>query len=51
MPIGTGLRLVIGRVRLKDGRIAVAGGGKLNDVFHTGADGGGRPGRRGVIAE
>jgi hypothetical protein len=49
IPRGTGLRFgFVGRSN--DGRIAVAGGmGKLNDVFHTGADGGGRAGRRGVV--
>jgi hypothetical protein len=51
IPRGTGLRFgFVGRSN--EDRIAVAGGmGKLNDVFHTGAEGGGREGRRGVSRE
>lgn len=51
MPRGGGRRFPFsaGRDgRLKVDRIAVAGGGgMLNEVFHTGAEGGGRAVRRG----
>jgi len=55
IPRGVGRRfdLLVGSAgRSNVGRKAVAGGIDIvNDVFQTGADGGGRMGRRGVVPE